>query len=202
MHAIVRVLRQAVDGVDMGAVFDLVALTIGEADLHISDLDRHQAASETVIEPASDEEREVETMRRPTAEDVDTIAAWHPIARDEVLGWWQPAYVRPWVMVDEAGALVAYGELWVDDEEDEVELARLIVAPELRGRGLGKRLTIVLTAMARETGLKTTMLRVEPDNEVAIRCYRACGFEPLDPEEAAVWNEGQRREWYWMRLPD
>jgi hypothetical protein len=39
MHAIVRVLRHAVDGVDMGAVFDLVALVVGEADFHISELD-------------------------------------------------------------------------------------------------------------------------------------------------------------------
>jgi hypothetical protein len=38
MHAMVRVLRQAVDDVDMGAVFDLVALTIGEADFHISEI--------------------------------------------------------------------------------------------------------------------------------------------------------------------
>lgn len=39
MHAIVRVLRHAVDGVDMGAVFDLVALTVGDADFHMSELD-------------------------------------------------------------------------------------------------------------------------------------------------------------------
>jgi hypothetical protein len=39
MHALVRVLRQAVDDVDMGAVFDLVALTVGEADFHMSELD-------------------------------------------------------------------------------------------------------------------------------------------------------------------
>jgi hypothetical protein len=39
MHALVRVLRQAVDGVDMAAVFDLVAITVGEADFHISELE-------------------------------------------------------------------------------------------------------------------------------------------------------------------
>jgi hypothetical protein len=46
MHAIVRVLRHAVDGVDMGAVFDLVALTVGEADFHISELDDDGRAGE------------------------------------------------------------------------------------------------------------------------------------------------------------
>lgn len=39
MHAIVRVLRHAVDGEDMGAIFDLVALSVGEADFHMSELD-------------------------------------------------------------------------------------------------------------------------------------------------------------------
>jgi RimJ/RimL family protein N-acetyltransferase len=44
------------------------------------------------------------------------------------------------------------------------------------------------------------MLRVEPDNAPAIRCYLACGFSRLGAEESAPWNEGQRREWLWMRL--
>ncbi len=43
-------------------------------------------------------------------------------------------------MVATDGRLVGYGELWLDAEENEVKLARLIVAPELRGRGLGQRL--------------------------------------------------------------
>jgi ribosomal protein S18 acetylase RimI-like enzyme len=141
------------------------------------------------------------SLRLPTGDDVDTIAGWHPMPSAEVLEWWEPDSVRPWLMLDADGEPVAYGELWVDDEEDEVELARLIVAPDLRGRGLGKRLTWALMSNAAETGMATTMLRVMPDNAVAIGCYRACGFEPLGAEESAVWNEGQRREWYWMRLP-
>src|SRR6185436_7631063 len=38
----------------------------------------------------------------------------------------------------EAGVLVAYGEIWEDREEEEAELARLLVAPGARGRGLGR----------------------------------------------------------------
>jgi GNAT superfamily N-acetyltransferase len=54
----------------------------------------------------------------------------------EVLDWWDVPDVEPWVTVEPDDQLIAYGELWTDEEEDEVELARLIVAPELRGRGL------------------------------------------------------------------
>jgi len=58
-----------------------------------------------------------------------------------------------------------------------------------------------LTFKAATTGLSTIVLRVEPDNAVAVRFYLSRGFEHLGPEESAVWNEGQRREWVWMRLP-
>ena len=97
------------------------------------------------------------------------------------------------------GDACGYGELWIDEEEDEVELARLIVPEALRGRGLGGLLTRLLTAEAATTGMATTMLRTTPDNTVAIACYLANGFTRLSPEEETEWNEGQRREWVWMR---
>lgn len=146
--------------------------------------------------------RPATTQLRPaTRDDVDTIAGWHPMEPSGVLAWWEDPEVEPWVMTDGAGSLVAYGELWLDPGEDEVELARLIVAPELRGQGHGGRLTRELTAKANATGLSVTMLRVMPDNQVAINCYLANGFEHLSPEEHAVWNVGQRLDWVWMRYP-
>ena len=140
-------------------------------------------------------------LRSPRPDEVGDIAGWHPIGADEVRGWWELDYVQPWAMLDEEGALVGYGELWVDPEEDEVELARLIVDPARRGKGHGKQLTRELMAKAAATDLSVTMLRTTPDNLVAIGCYLACGFVRLTPEEEAVWNEGQRRAWVWMRLP-
>ena len=140
-------------------------------------------------------------LRSPRPGEVDPIAGWHPIEPDEVRAWWELDYVRPWVMLDDKDRLIAYGELWVDPEEDEVELARLIVDPALRGRGYGKQLTRELMAKAAETELGTTMLRTTPDNVVAIGCYLSCGFVRLPPDEEAEWNEGQRRDWVWMILP-
>ena len=139
-------------------------------------------------------------LRPPTMADVEAIAGWHPIAIDEVVTWWNTEDVEPWAMTDAGGSLIGYGEIWVDAEEDEVELARLIIPEPLRGRGLGKQLVHLLLPIAAAKGMTTTFLRVMPDNEVAIRCYLACGFYRLGPEESAVWNEGQRREWVWMLL--
>jgi ribosomal protein S18 acetylase RimI-like enzyme len=149
----------------------------------------------------NDEHADASRLRRATASDIDTIARWHPIASEEVRTWWVDPEAEPWVMISADDELVAYGELWLDPDEDEVELARLIVAPKLRGRGLGRELTELLVARAATTGLTTTMLRTTPDNQVAINCYLSCGFNLLDPEQSAIWNEGQRRDWVWMTLP-
>ena len=140
-------------------------------------------------------------LRRPRPDEVDKIADWHPIARDELLGWWALADVEPGVFLDADDLRLGYGELWLDPDEDEVELARLIVDPAIRGRGHGKRLTRALMAEAAKTGLAVTMLRTTEDNVVAIRCYLACGFTRLSAAEEAQWNTGQRRDWVWMVLP-
>ncbi len=69
-------------------------------------------------------------LRRPTLLDAGTIAGWHPVQAEEVVAWWEGPDVETWVMVGSDGRLVGYGELWLDAEENEVELARLIIAPE------------------------------------------------------------------------
>jgi ribosomal protein S18 acetylase RimI-like enzyme len=97
------------------------------------------------------------------------------------------------------GRLVAYGELWIDDDEAEVELARLIVDPGERGQGLGRRLVMALAAVARSTHPRV-FLRVHPDNVAARRCYAGTDFEPVAPHLAARWNASQPIEYVWLSL--
>jgi ribosomal protein S18 acetylase RimI-like enzyme len=141
---------------------------------------------------ATGRSRSLAKLRMAARDDVPTIAEWHPMEPEKVLGWWAGADVVAWVLEDD-GELVGYGELWLDTEEEEVELARLIVPEPLRGQGYGGRLTVALTAEAGRTGMTTTMLRTTDDNTAAIACYAAQGFVRLPPEEK-TWNEGQRRE--------
>jgi ribosomal protein S18 acetylase RimI-like enzyme len=94
--------------------------------------------------------------------------------------------------------LVAYGELWVDDQEAEVELARLIVDPGERGQGLGRYLAVDLARIA-QLRHPRVFLRVHPGNIAAIRCYTGAGFEPVEPEQAAAWNVGQPNDYVWLR---
>ncbi|MET8275214.1 GNAT family N-acetyltransferase [Streptomyces sp. NPDC005134] len=91
-------------------------------------------------------------------------------------------------MLVEGEKLVGYGELWFDAEEDEVELARIIVAPEARGKGLGRVLVCGLLAQAHESGCADVFMRVHPDNEKALKCYPEAGFVPVAPGLAENWN--------------
>jgi ribosomal protein S18 acetylase RimI-like enzyme len=154
-------------------------------------------------------------LRSPSEAEASVLVGWslsaaetkrwcssdeHPVSSERVLSWWQPADVEAYVAVDAAGVLVGYGELWLDPDEDEVELARLIVAPMIRGQGVGRRLVAALVERARTTGLANVILRVSRGNPAAVRCYRASGFRRLDAERNAVWNMGQPAPYIWMEL--
>jgi ribosomal protein S18 acetylase RimI-like enzyme len=93
-----------------------------------------------------------------------------------------------------------YGELWVDEEEGEVELAHLLVDPAHRGRGYGAALVTEMLPLALPLA-GDVLLRVDQENTRAIGVYSRLGFVHLESEELAVFNEGQPREYAWMRLP-
>jgi [ribosomal protein S18]-alanine N-acetyltransferase len=150
----------------------------------------------------------------PRHADADIVAGWsrsveearrwcsiaeHPFPAERVRGWWEDADVRPWLLVERPdGQPVGYGELWLDEEEDEVELARLIVDPARRRSGLGRALVAELVAAAEATGLSGFLLRVAPDNTAAIALYQAAGFVEVEPERAAEWNQGQPAAYRWF----
>jgi ribosomal protein S18 acetylase RimI-like enzyme len=129
------------------------------------------------------------------------VAAWcsrteAPVPPEVIAGWGAAPDVTAYGLVD-GDEFVAYGELWVDDDESEVELGRLIVAPDRRGRGVGRRLTAALAEAARRVH-PAVFLRVRPDNEPALRCYAAAGFRRVSPEDEAAWNEHQPVAYAWM----
>jgi len=94
---------------------------------------------------------------------------------------------------------VAYGELWVEADEEEAELAHLVVDPALRRQGLGRGLALRLVARAGDLGLPNIFLRVHPDNVVGISCYESVGFVRCSADEEASFNAGQPAAYQWMR---
>jgi ribosomal protein S18 acetylase RimI-like enzyme len=63
-------------------------------------------------------------------------------------------------------------------ERGYVGLYDIVVAPELRGIGLGRRVVTSLMAWGRDEGAHTAYLQVREDNEVARGLYEVIGFEP------------------------
>ncbi|WP_062298347.1 ribosomal protein S18-alanine N-acetyltransferase [Demequina maris] len=75
------------------------------------------------------------------------------------------------------GELVGYAVYGYDG--DAFHLLNLAVAPEARGRGLGRALMDDFMAEARHEGAPDAWLEVAVDNEVALALYRAYGFEDV-----------------------
>ena len=87
-------------------------------------------------------------------------------------------------LLPEGGALRGEGGQIVPKSSHRAHLARLIVAPAWRGRGLGTGLVKALLAQARSDGHLRASLNVSPANPVAIHVYEKLGFSdaprPLD----------------------
>jgi [ribosomal protein S18]-alanine N-acetyltransferase len=113
--------------------------------------------------------------------------------------WHADPDVQPFAVVVD-GRVCGYGEVWEDRDEDEAELARLIVDPGMRGRGVGRAMARLLSERARALGYADVWVRVVPSNTAAIRAYSAAGFVRTTPQEESRFNERQPREYVWMRL--
>src|ERR671921_1119102 len=104
--------------------------------------------------------------------------------------WHADPDVRPYIICD-GEEPIGYGEVWVDEPEKEVELARIIVSPDRRGRGVGRRLVRLLLEQAALSGLPDAFVRVVPENAAAIGCFRGAGFSPASAPEREEFNRGQ-----------
>lgn len=100
------------------------------------------------------------------------------------------------------GEIVGYGEIWLDESDGSAELARLLVAPEVRGQGIGRVLIAHLLHHLSGTGFTTVWVRILPTNAAALSCYRKAGFVRVSAPEEARLNEGERHQFHWMRKGD
>lgn len=72
------------------------------------------------------------------------------------------------------GAVAGYVVLWL--VSDEVHLLDLAVAPDLRGRGVGRLLARRVLDEARQSGARLVTLEVAEDNAAACGLYVGLGF--------------------------
>ena len=114
--------------------------------------------------------------------------------------WHAEPDVKPYVMRD-GKTPVGYGEVWIDEAEQEIELARILVNPARRGRGVGKLLVRLLLERASLYELPDAFVRVVPDNHAALACYRGAGLSPVSESEREEFNRGQPVDYVWMHCP-
>lgn len=121
-----------------------------------------------------------------------------PVPARRIASWQRDEETQAHILI--AGdAPIGYGELWLDAQEQEAELARIIIAPGARGQGLGKALVRGLLSEAAEAGYSDIFMRVHPDNGIALRCYRGAGFVVVDAGLASARNTGQPVSYVWLR---
>lgn len=79
--------------------------------------------------------------------------------------------------------------------EDTVELVKMYLAPQSRGKGLGKQLMKKCIALAGELGYKNIYLESMPELAAAVSAYEKLGFKLLD---GPVGNTGHFSCTIWM----
>lgn len=147
----------------------------------------------------------LEPILRPAGlEDLRTILAWVPTL-DLLRFWGGPAVDFPpeadriwrtieaegsntFVLVDREAGILGLGQT-LAREPGAVHLARIIVSPAHRGRGLGGMLCRALLACAvNRLGAVRATLNVYTDNLPAVACYRALGFTDVpERSRAGCW---------------
>jgi GNAT superfamily N-acetyltransferase len=100
-----------------------------------------------------------------------------------------------WVALD--GAEVVGSVALRDLGDGVVELKRMYLRPDQRGRGLGRELLGVALDWARDRGMRAVRLDTSERMVAAQRLYEAYGFERV-PGEAP--RQGQCRLLYELRL--
>ncbi len=138
-------------------------------------------------------------IRSPAEADAWASLGDRPLDVSLFAEWHRDPSVHPFTLLAD-GEAAGYGEVWEDRDEDEAELARIVVAPGLRGRGLGRRLTGLLAVEAWALGFGEIWLRVMPANAPALACYGSAGFVRAARDEEARFNAGQPRSYRWLRL--
>ena len=136
------------------------------------------------------------------AADIDELMTWFPDAASVDI-WGGPRFRFPfdqasfhedcrwqeyssYCLRDPEKRFVAFGQ--IGKRYKRSHLARLIAHPEMRGRGVGRRLLEQLVETAREANeCQEVALFVYRHNTAALQCYRALGFEIQEyPEDAPM----------------
>ncbi len=108
-----------------------------------------------------------------------------PLTARKVIGWTRPKD-RPLLLFrDGESEPCGYGELNpLNNSHDHVWVGHVVLAPHLRGCGLGRKLADLLIREAfSDPRVQRLSMVVFPENTAAVRCYEAVGFRLTSREQ-------------------
>ena len=134
-------------------------------------------------------------LREAIAADIYELMRWFPKS-DDVHVWGGPWFQFPFTretfikdvhwgkmaslcLCDPSRRVVAFGQLY--ERDGRIHLARLVVIPDMRGHGVGRRLIeMLMTAGQAMFPGDEYSLFVFRENKPAYECYKSLGFEITD----------------------
>ena len=139
-------------------------------------------------------------LRKAGERDLEILMTWFE-NRDDVVIWGGPKFRYPFTaqsfredchwpemasysLRNPARQFCAFGQFY--NRNERINLARLVVHPQQRRRGIGRHLVASLMKVGRRSlPLNEFSLFVYRDNLPALECYRSLGFEITDypPDE-------------------
>lgn len=103
---------------------------------------------------------------------------------------YDPAKDRFW-LAQRGGQMVGSIAV-VSHTPEKAQLRWFLLLPEMRGRGLGKRMLQSAMDFCREQHYRTVFLETTDDQQKAIRMYEQAGFRQTDARDAYAWGVRHR----------
>lgn len=105
--------------------------------------------------------------------DIEKVSFTLPWSRDSYQSELKNQFAY-YLVCDYEGQVTGYAGIWVVFEE--AHITNVAIAPEFRGKGMGKALMLAAEAIAREQKALRIMLEVRPSNTAARTMYSELGY--------------------------
>ncbi len=131
---------------------------------------------------SSDDRAKLQALARVVPEH-DLLFMHRDITSPRVLDAWLDDLERgdlATVLAEENGAVLGYATIEPEREPWSRHVAelRVLVAPSVRGSGIGRLLTQEAFAVALSAGIEKITARMTPDQKAAVRTFQGLGFKP------------------------